>query len=132
MVQGGLELVKYKDGDMLRRWVLIEKGRMLIEVAVVEIIHDLIHFLLENLEIDPHSQFVKLCGPDRDLDLPVVTVWFFTISRVLTQMMGAGKMGLDENIKHGMFLRGIFFKPGNYLLINSLWLKTLENSLLKW
>jgi hypothetical protein len=109
MVQGGLELVKYKDGDMLRRWVLIEKGRMLIEVAVIEFINHDVDLLFEDLEIDPHPQLIELCGPDRDLDLPVVTVRFFTISRVLTQMMGAGKMGLDENIKHGMFLRGKFF-----------------------
>ncbi len=94
---------------MFRGWVLVKKGRMFIEIAVIELVDDFVHLFFENFEVYTHSQFVQLRGPDGDLHLPVVAVRLFTVTWIFTQMMGTGEMGFDEDIKHGWFLRGYFF-----------------------
>ena len=94
------QAVKEKHGNVLGRGIDGGKGRVLVEIAVIQLIDHDVDRLFELFEIDPHAKLVELGCADRDLDLPVVTMRVFAVARIGPQMMAAGKMSFDKNI-HG-------------------------------
>jgi hypothetical protein len=101
VLEGSLELVEKIHRDIFRGWILAEKGRMFIEVAVIQLVNLGVYLLFEDFKINAHTQFIQFAGPDRNLNLPIVTVRFFAVTGIFAQVMGSGKVGFDENVKHG-------------------------------
>lgn len=99
-LQHGMQGFEEKHGDMFRGGINCGKGRVQIEIAMVQFVDHGVDRLFQHLEVDPHAQMVQRVGPHRDLDMPVVAVGIFTVAGIGAQMMAAGKMRFDEDV-HG-------------------------------
>ena len=67
---------------------------------MIQCIDHFSHVFFQYFEIYSHAEFIKLSSFDCNLDFPIVAMGLFTISGIVPQMMGACKMGLNENIEH--------------------------------
>lgn len=99
-----IQVIENEHGNMLRRRVQLSKLLHLVEISMVKSVHNLLDLPLQHLEIDSHADIVKLCSSYGYLHLPVMAMGQFTISRIVTQMMGTGKVGLYKYIEHAFSL----------------------------
>lgn len=85
---------------MFRGGIDLGKGRVQVEIAMVQLINHGVDRLFQHLEVDAHAQWVQFVGAYRDFDMPVMAVGIFTVAGIGAQVMAAGKMGFDEDV-HG-------------------------------
>ena len=60
---------------------------MLVQIAMIQIVHYLFNRVLNGAEINAHAQIVELGSPYSDFYIPIVAVWFLAVARIFTQMV---------------------------------------------
>jgi hypothetical protein len=98
--QGLLEFLEDVDGNVLGRGVLILESRMFVKVQVVERVDHFLDRVFGDPEIYGHPQFIQFRGPDRNFDLPVMTMRSFAVAGIITEMMAGREVGLYKDIEH--------------------------------
>ena len=90
-----------------RRVQLLVEWRQFVDVAMVEVLYDLVGGSLQITEVDEQADVVQLLTPSIDLDLVIVTVQVLALPLITAQLMRRGEVSLDhdfEESRHGVII----------------------------